>query len=112
LKNRYSELEKLPFNNTEYSFAHPYYDSNEKRLYFSSDRAGGKGGQDLYYSQLDVTGWSEPVALNDINTAKNEIFPFIIDRIIFFATDGRRNSTDLDIYWKVLYSNTTPENLK
>ena len=112
LSTRYSELEKLPFCNEEYSFAHPYYDSNEKRLYFSSDKAGGQGGQDLYYSQLDVTGWAEPKPMKDLNTVNDEVFPFLIDRIFFFATDGRGAGSDLDIFWKVLDTSTEPENLK
>jgi hypothetical protein len=44
------------------------------RIYFSSNRAGGQGGQDLYYTQQRGGQWSAPISLGPgINTAENEV---------------------------------------
>ena len=45
-----------------------------KRLYFSSNRPGGQGGFDHYYSDRTARGWSEPVNLGaPVNTAENDV---------------------------------------
>ena len=44
-----------------------------KRLYFGSDRKGGLGGLDLYYSDHTGNRWSDPINLGPaINSAGNE----------------------------------------
>ena len=49
-----------------------------KTLIFSSIRLGGKGGYDLYQSQLtDLGTWSTPVALNFVNTPEDDLSPSI-----------------------------------
>lgn len=96
---------KLPFVDVMYSYAHPYYHPTSKRLYFSSNIEGGKGGMDLYYSELINGTWSDPVNLGDnINTAKNELFPFIDgSHVLYFSTNYYSDNGDLDIY----YTSTT-----
>ena len=45
-----------------------------KRLYFSSNRAVGHGGMDVYYSDRTGDKWSQPVNLGPvINTKENEV---------------------------------------
>lgn len=45
-----------------------------QRLYFSSDRAGGHGGFDVYYSEKSGDGWGEPVNVGPpVSTADNEV---------------------------------------
>lgn len=105
LNKRYTKLAPLPFNNADYSYGHPFYDSKRKRLYFASDQAGGKGGKDIYYSDLSDTGWSTPQGLSEVNTAEDEIFPFVMDHILFYATNVNGRNGGLDIYWKVLDGN-------
>lgn len=110
-KKQFGDLEALPFNNEEFTFAHPYFDSNENRLYFASNKPGGKGGFDLYYSTLEKNKWSDPQPLDGFNSAGDDLFPFLIDRILFFASNGWNNADHLDIYWKVLDTKIEPENL-
>jgi outer membrane protein OmpA-like peptidoglycan-associated protein len=46
-------------------------------IYFSSNKPGGKGGQDLYYSAINKNGTLKPaVNLGNINTIRDEISPF------------------------------------
>jgi hypothetical protein len=48
--------------------------SDGNRIYFSSNREGGYGRYDHYYSELTETGWSEPVNLGpEVNTKQDEI---------------------------------------
>lgn len=61
-------------------------------IYFASRRAGGKGGSDLWKSELlDNGNWSPPINLGDsINTAGNEMAPYIHPdgRTLYYSTDG------------------------
>jgi hypothetical protein len=48
--------------------------SDEKQLYFSSNREGGYGSYDHYFCQWTATGWSAPVNLGpEVNTPQDEI---------------------------------------
>ncbi|MBL4703552.1 MAG: hypothetical protein JKY54_03465 [Flavobacteriales bacterium] len=47
IKKSWKIMEKLPFNVNESSFGHPCL-INDNLLVFASDKAGGKGGRDLY----------------------------------------------------------------
>ena len=89
----------LPFNIDGYSTMHPTISSDNK-IYFSSDRPGGYGGMDLYYVKVLNEGFSSPVNLGpDINTYKDEVFPFIYkEKYLFFTSDGRENIGKLDIF--------------
>ncbi|WP_070137084.1 OmpA family protein [Crocinitomix algicola] len=110
--SKFGKLQELPFNIKEFSFAHPYYDSYDRTLYFASNKPGGNGGYDLYYSQLTNEGWEDPLPLIGYNSAGDDVFPFLIDRILFFASNGWKAGQDLDVYWKVLDTKIEPENLK
>ena len=87
------------YNNELYSFAHPSVDANGEVLYFSSDRPGGKGGNDIWWCRKMNGEWSEPMNLEEINTEGNEAFPFIApDGVLYFASDGHGGMGGLDIY--------------
>ena len=91
---------ELPWNTHEYEEVHPTLTADGNRLYFASNRPGGFGGMDLYYSDFQNGKWSEPINLGDtINTAGNEIFPFIHeDGTLYFASDGWGGFGGLDIF--------------
>tara|TARA_R110002012_G_scaffold286251_1_gene477678 strand:+ start:2544 stop:4508 length:1965 start_codon:yes stop_codon:yes gene_type:complete len=106
----------LPFNAPfSYTVSDPYYDTENSRLYFSSDMPGGQGNADLYYVEWNNGTWSSPVNLGpEINTSGDERTPFL-DRngILYFASSGHAGLGGLDIF-KAKISNTsyeTPENL-
>jgi len=91
----------LNINNKEYNCAHPAISADGKILYFSSDKPGGEGGMDLYYSIIGPDGnWGEPINMGDkVNTKGNELFPFITpDNLLYFASDGMEGLGGLDIY--------------
>lgn len=69
----------------------PYNDKcpyiNEDTMVFISDRPGGQGGEDIYYSEYKDGKWSTPInAGSRINTAYNEYRP-ILPRLSNFSYD-------------------------
>ncbi len=95
--------EPLNLTDPAYSSAHPSLGPDGKRLYFSSDRPGGFGGKDIYYSEQTASGWSTPVNLGpEINTEGDELFPFIgPDNRLYFSSDGHLGLGGQDIFYAV-----------
>lgn len=86
---------ELPFNSNEYSCIHPSISADATKLFFASDMPGGFGGFDLYVVEKTHDGsWTAPKNLGpDINTDKQEIFPFVnLSGTLFFASNGRANT--------------------
>ncbi len=88
--------------NTHAWEAQPSISPDGKILYFSSNRRGGKGQMDLWYSTRDENGnWSEPENLGDIiNTEGNEMSPFIhVDnKTLYFSSDGLTGMGGYDLF--------------
>ncbi len=88
-----------------------------KTIYFASDRNGGKGGLDIWKTELKADGkWGTPVNLGpEVNTAANEDAPFIHpdQRTLFFTSDGHNTMGGNDIFKSILVNGkwTKPENM-
>jgi outer membrane protein OmpA-like peptidoglycan-associated protein len=99
---KWGNIKELPFNNDNYSCAHPALSSDEKELYFSSNQADSKGMSDIYKVAIlenDTYGMPENLGEN-INTEGRETFPFITkDNVLIFASDARAGLGGLDIYY-------------
>lgn len=102
-KKSWSKIKRLPFSDLENSYAHPSYDVVKNRLYFASDRPGGRGKNDIYYVQLENGNWSDPINLELVNSEANEQFPYVMSGNIFFSSDRANGKGLLDIYY------STPE---
>lgn len=76
--------------------------SDDRMLYFSSNREGGYGGMDIYRVVKLPTGeWSKALNLGPtINTAYNEDSPFIHadNKTLYFSSDGHRGMGGYDIF--------------
>ncbi|NMM49655.1 TolB family protein [Marinigracilibium pacificum] len=48
--------------------------SDNQTLIFSSDRPGGKGGMDLYLTRYEDGVWTDPVNIDAINTAGDDLY--------------------------------------
>lgn len=76
--------------------------SDNKTIYFASNRPGGYGGLDIYKSDLGANGtWGKAENLgHTINTKDNEDSPFIHPNksLLFFTTDGHNGMGGNDIY--------------
>lgn len=71
-------------------------------LYFASDRPGGFGGTDIWFSTKDEYGlWGIPVNLGpNINTPQNEESPFLTNdgKYLYFSSDGHLGMGGNDIF--------------
>ncbi len=69
--------------------SNPVLSSDGKTLYYAGELPETIGGLDIWYSTLEKDGtWSMPVNLGEnVNTAQDENFPFIVgDTSIFFVS--------------------------
>ena len=88
-------------------------------MFFSSNKPGGFGGQDLYISKKDPKGnWGEPTNLGSyVNTEHDDEGPFLDfgGKTLFFSSRGHQGMGGFDLY-RTLYDSTAnkwskPENL-
>lgn len=99
-KKRWVNIQELPFNSNNYSVGHPALSPDEKQLYFASDMPGAIGGTDLFVVDiLENNTYSKPKNLGPkINTSGREMFPFMFDNQLYFASDGHLGFGGLDIF--------------
>jgi outer membrane protein OmpA-like peptidoglycan-associated protein len=91
----------LPINGDAFSTQHAALNTDETRLYFSSDRPGTRGGSDIWYADIAPDGTlGTPQNAGDIvNTESSEGFPFINNEgVLFFSSDGHTGLGLLDIF--------------
>jgi hypothetical protein len=98
----------LPLNkniNTNRRETNACESSDGKTLYFASDRRGGKGKLDLYFSKINENNeWGPATNLGEpINTPEDEDAPFITnnDNILFFCSKGHYNMGGYDIFYSI-----------
>lgn len=106
----WTNIVELPFNDQEYSVAHPTLSADEKKLYFASDMEGTYGRSDLWYVDVYEDGtYGVPVNLGDkINTEERETFPYISKKNkLYFSSDGRAGLGGLDVFVTELNNNGT-----
>jgi len=91
---------KLSISNKEYDVMHPTLSPNGNRMYFTSNMPGSRGGTDIYYVTKIGDEWGEPVNMGpEINTDKNDAFPFIHESgTLFFASLGHNGKGGYDVY--------------
>ncbi|WP_421764609.1 OmpA family protein [Ekhidna sp.] len=80
----------------------PYLATDNKTLFFSSDRTGGKGGYDIYMTErLDDTwqNWTRPINVSEVNSIQSETsFCFVeTDPFAYFI-----RSDKLDVYGDIM----------
>lgn len=99
--DKWTDITELPFNDNNYSVAHPALSTDEKTLYFASDMPGSYGQSDIFKAAINNDGtFGKPVNLGiGINTQGKETFPFIdANDQLYFASDGHPGLGGLDIY--------------
>ncbi|PRY13102.1 outer membrane protein OmpA-like peptidoglycan-associated protein [Pontibacter ummariensis] len=100
----WGQIKNLGSNvNSEAWDSQPTLSANEDTLYFSSDRLGGFGLSDIYYSYKTKSGdWAKAQNMGPvINTRDSEVSPFYhpLYQVLYFSSRGQLNNFgDFDIY--------------
>ncbi len=87
--------------NTDDFNAHPTLSPSGKTIVFASNRAGGRGGTDLWIASKDASGeWQTPVNMGEIlNSPEDEISPFFASEdSLYFASDGFGGKGGFEIF--------------
>ena len=85
--------------NSEYWDSQPYL-YEDSLLLFVSNRPGGKGGRDIWYSRLGKDGnWSTASNYQEVNSRFDEISPYIYNEIFYFASNRVESFGGLDIFY-------------
>lgn len=97
--------------NTAYWESQPSVTADGKMLFFCSNRPGGLGGKDIWFTLMSETGrWKVPVNMGPmVNTAGDESSPFIHfdGRTLYFSSDGRTGMGGSDLYLTRMNADST-----
>lgn len=103
---KWSDFKKLPeqvnmpgSNNTQPNVAQM---EDAEYLFFSSNRGGGEGGQDIWYAKINTDG-SFGKAINagkNVNSTEDEITPFYVhqQKTLFFSSTWHKGLGGFDIF--------------
>ncbi len=81
---------------------------DDHHLLFSSRRAGGFGGMDLWYATFADSVWTAPVNLGPaVNSPYDEVTPFLArdGRTLYFSSNRPESIGGLDVYKSVFEDN-------
>ena len=68
-------------------------------LYFVSNRPGGVGGRDIYYSVIKEDGsFSKALNFREVNSKHEEVSPVVNDAIFYFSSNRDNSYGGYDIY--------------
>ncbi len=108
-----------PLNSSSWE-GQPSLTSDNRYLYFSSNRPGGKGQKDIWriafngFSAEGKPQWGKPENMEALNTSGDEISPFIHanNHNFYFASDTHVGMGGLDLFTAEINENGQVENLK
>jgi outer membrane protein OmpA-like peptidoglycan-associated protein len=79
----------IPFCEDDAAYYHPHFVDELNLLIFSSNRRGGQGGLDIWYSYYHNGEWTNPANCGgQVNTSGEEIYPTFFDNDIYFSSNG------------------------
>ena len=96
--------EPVSFNSTARDFD-PAYSADGRHVYFSSDRAGGLGGDDVWRVRVTIDGFGKPENLGAaVNSTRNEWAPMLSPdgRTLLFSSDGHGGAGRMDLFTSTL----------
>jgi len=91
--------------NSAYNEISPFLTSDGLTMYFSSDRPGGSGGFDIWYSTRDTmqSSWNTPVNMTAVNSSSNDFAASILYdnnlQMEFLYLTTERGGGAWDIYY-------------
>ena len=107
--NSWSAPERLPdyLNEVNATTTHPYviHDGSTEVLYFASNRKGGMGGMDIWYTTREINSNANDFTLpinagSKINTIGDEITPYYdqVDDALYFSSNGQVSIGGFDVF--------------
>lgn len=94
---QWEEPVALPDNINTGNAQTPRIMADGETLIFSSNKAGGKGGMDLYLTKAKGDEWTEPVPLDFVNTDKDDQFVSVaaLGRYLLKEAPGARKNSEI-----------------
>jgi outer membrane protein OmpA-like peptidoglycan-associated protein len=90
---------KIKILDSAADYLYPYLIKNATKLYFASNRAGGKGGFDIYAIDKVNGEWQkQPSSIGEINTEANEIYPVSKPDTLLYTSDRVGGMGGYDLY--------------
>lgn len=89
--------------NTKYNETAVCLSDDGKTLYFASDRPGGKGGLDLYKSEMQGNDWGPAKPVDELNTPQDDDAPFLSfdGKSLYFSSKGYNTMGGYDVFKSV-----------
>ncbi len=97
---KWTDIQNLALLNSSAFDAQPSLSSDGQTLYFVSDREGGKGGTDIYFSKKTISGWSNPINASQLNSEVDDMSPIIASDnvLLYYASNRSGGEGGFDIY--------------
>lgn len=114
IDDEWTNIEPVSFSSKLYSTMHPALNSDETKLYFSSDMPSAMGSFDIFYVDIfDDNSFGAPKNLGaSINSKYREQFPYMAnDSTLYFASNGKQGFGGLDLYSSIVKDSTYIESL-
>ena len=110
----WSSPEPLIGVNSKFNERGPSFSLSGDKLFFSSDRDGGRGGYDIYVTSFDGEKWGSVLPLGPtVNTSANETGPApSMDESGLYFSSNREGNSDQDIYYAKRGDSAPNEELK
>jgi len=91
----------VSFNSPSRDFD-PAFSRDGRFVYFSSDRPGGRGGDDIYRVAVTSKSFGTPESLGDaVNSSGNEWAPMVFGRTLLFSSNGHGGAGRMDLFTAV-----------
>lgn len=101
----------FPYNGSTFATGFPGLSPDGNTLYFASNQDGGFGGWDIYVSNWNNGGWSQPRNLGaPLNTSGNEVTPFFDGVNLYFSSDWHNGLGGMDVF-RADVQDFTPRNI-
>jgi peptidoglycan-associated lipoprotein len=90
----------VPFCESKYMYAHPFFTPDGSTMYFASDMPGGQGGMDIWKSKFNGDSWDTPTNLGgNVNSKGDEVFPTLKDADnLIYSSDALQTLGGLDLH--------------
>ena len=67
-------------------------------LFFVSNRPGGSGGRDIYFTKNSGGEWVKALNYNEVNSSYEEVSPFVREGILYFSSDRINSFGGYDLF--------------